>query len=162
MTPLPPNNIWWLYTAMPTPPPPDTNIWLYIIGGIFLILSGAGGQEMIKGILRRKPRGVVEIGNQIELAKQLQAYAQQLEGDAAQARESAQKAWATVDEAQQKLERSYRRLDESTWKLEQAGRYLDAIMAKMFQPGVDIDGLKEYVKALPPPPVISRNGTRPE
>lgn len=145
-----------------TPPVPNNNPWLYVAGLLVTFLTGIGLKDIILGLFKRKPRATVEVTNQIDLARQAAAYAQQLEEDASQARASAQKAWATVDEAQQKLERSYRRLDDATWKLEQAGRYLDAVMAKIFQQGVTIEDVREYVRGLPPPPATSRNGRRPE
>lgn len=141
--------------------PNTDNPWLYIIGGIFLFLSGVGGQEMIRGVLKRKPRRAVEITNQIDLAKQAAAYAQQLEEDALQARTSAQQAWAAVDEAQQKLVRANRRLDDSVWKLELAGRYLDTVLSKVFAQDATIDELRGFIK-MTPPPNFYRNGSTPD
>jgi len=142
--------------------PPTDNPWLYVIAGIFLFLSGVGGQEMIRGIVRRRPRQAVEITNQINLAKQAQEYAQQLEEDATQARESAQKAWAAVDEAQQKLVRANRRLDDAVWKLEQASRYLDAIYGKVFAHGATIEDVRGFMTTTPPPSTFTSNGMSPD
>lgn len=131
--------------------PPTDNPWLYIAGLFVTFLSGIGIKEILTGLLKRKPRQVVEVANQIDLAKQAQAYAEQLEQDAAASRASAQQAWEAVTEANRKLVRAYHRLDESTWKFEQAARYLDSIVAKVFDPSADIEMVREYIRSRPVP-----------
>lgn len=139
-------------------PPPTNNPWLYLTGLLVMFLSGIGLKDIIIGVLGRKPKRVVEVGNQIELAKQASEYAEKLEADADASRASAMKAWEQVDQAQQKLVRANRRLDEATWKLELAARYLDGVLAKIWDPGNDIEAVRNWVRSQPPPP-HTRNGT---
>lgn len=136
------------------PKTPD-NPWLIIIGLLFTGLSSIGIKEIVVGMLGRKPKRVVEVANQIDLAKQTQVYAQQLEEDAAQARESARKAWAQVDEVQQKLVAVNRNLDATAYRVEEVGRYLDRVMDRIFARGATIEDVQEWIRAQPPP---SRNG----
>lgn len=138
--------------------PPTTNPWLWAVGAALTFLSGVGLKDIIIGILGRKPKRVVEVGNQIELAKQASEYAEKLEKDADASRESAMKAWAQVDEAQQKLVRANRKLDDATWKLELAARYLDSVLAKIWDPGNDIEAVRNWIRNQPPPP-HTRNGS---
>lgn len=141
--------------------PPTTNPWLYLVGLVFTFLGGLGLKDIIKGLFKRKPRAAVEVTNQIDLAAAARNYAQEIEEDARQARESAQRAWQLVDAANGKLVRVTRKLDDSTYKLEQAGRYLDSVMAKLWARDATIEGLREWVRSSPPPS-ISRNGARPD
>lgn len=141
--------------------PPTTNPWLYLVGLVFTFLSGIGLKDIIVGLVKRKPRQAVEVTNQIDLASAARNYAQELQEDAKQARESAQQAWRLVDEANQKLVRITGKLDDSTYKLEQAGRYLDAVMGKLFERGATIEAMREWVRSQPPP-LPSRNGSGPQ
>ena len=137
--------------------PPTDNPWLYLIGMVLTFLSGIGLKDIVVGLLGRKPKKVVEVGNQIELAKQASEYAEKLEADADASRASAMKAWAEVDAAQQKLVRANRRMDDATWKLEMAVRYLDGLLAKIWEPGSDIETVRAWVLSQPPP-AHTRNG----
>lgn len=131
--------------------PATDNPWLIFAGLIVTLLSAIGIKDIVLSLLKRKPRRAVEVTSQIELAKQAQAYAEQLEQDAAASRASAQQAWAAVTEANRKLVRAYQRLDESTWKFEQAARYLDSIVAKVFDPDSDIEMVRNYISSRPIP-----------
>lgn len=137
--------------------PPNSNPWLYLAGLLVSLLTGIGLKDIVIAIFRRKPRRVVEVGNQIELAKQASEYAERLEADADASRKSAMNAWAEVDKAQQKLVRANRKLDDATWKLELAARYLDSILAKIWEPGNDIEAVRTWIRKQPPPP-HTRNG----
>lgn len=139
--------------------PQTNNPWLVLTGLVFTFLSGIGIKEMVSAIVKRKPRAVVAVTNQIDLAAAARQYAQEIEEDARQARQSAQEAWRLVDEANQKLVRITRKLDDSTYKLEQAGRYLDTVMAKLYERGATIEGLREWVRAQPPPSINGHHGT---
>lgn len=141
--------------------PQTNNPWLILIGLVFTFLSGAGGLEMVRGFLKKRPKRTIEITNQIQLAEQIQKYSEQLEQDAAQARESAQRAWAAVDEAQQKLVRANRKLDHSIWQLELTTRYLDTVVAKIYAHGSSIEEVKRYIETTPPPQ-FNRNGAGPQ
>lgn len=133
------------------------------------VIGGAGGVEMIRAFTRRKPRRTVEITNQIDLAKQAQAYAQQLEEDARQARESEQKAWAEArrqsaaaweqaDKTQQKLVQVNRKLDETMYRLVEMGRYMETLVLKIYAPDAEITDVREWLRSVPPP---TTNGHRP-
>lgn len=124
--------------------PPTSNPWLYLAGLILTFLGGIGLKDIALGVLKRKPRQVVEVASQIDLAKAAELFA-------ANARASAVAAWQQVDEAQQKLVRANRRVDDSVWRLEHAGRYLDALFAKIFERGATIDDVREFVRSSPPP-----------
>lgn len=137
--------------------PPTTSPWLYLAGLLVSLLTGIGLKDIVIAIFKRKPTRVVEVGNQIELAKQASAYAEKLESDADASRKSAMNAWAEVDKAQQKLVRANRRLDDATWKLEMAARYLDSILAKIWEPENDIETVRAWIRRQPPPP-HTRNG----
>lgn len=139
---------------------PTTNHpWLYIAGLIVSLLTGIGVKDIIIGLLGRKPKRVVEVANQIELAKQASEYAEKLEQDADASRKSAMEAWAAVDAAHQKLLRANRKLDDATWKLELAIRYLDGILAKIWDPESDIEAVRAWVRSQPPPPTRSGTGS---
>lgn len=137
---------------------PTNNPWLYLSGMVLTFLGGIGIKDIVVGIAGRKPRRVVEVGNQIELAKQASEYAEKLEADADASRASAMRAWEQVDQAQQKLVRANRRLDDASWKLELVARYLDGILAKIWEPGNDIEAVRTWARNQPPPP-HTRNGS---
>lgn len=141
--------------------PPTDNPWLYLVGLVLTFLSGIGLKDIIVGILGRKPKKVVEVANQIELAKQASEYAEKLERDADASRMSAMKAWTAVDEAQQKLVRANRRLDDATWKFELAVRYLDGVLSKIWDQTSNIETVRDWVRSQPPPPQ-PRNGIKPK
>lgn len=139
---------------------PTTNPWLYLAGLIVSLLTGIGLKDIIIGLLSRKPKQTVEIGNQIDLAREAGEFAAKVEASADASRESAMKAWSAVDEAQQKLVRANRRLDDATWKFEMAVRYLDGVLAKIWDPSNDIESVRAWIRSQPPPP-HTRNGNNP-
>lgn len=155
------------------PLPKDSgNPWLLALYLIIMLLGtvigGAGGVEMIRAFTRRKPKKTIEVGNQIELAKQAQLYAQQLEEDARQARESEQKAWAEArlqaaaawqqaEETQRKLVQVNRQLNETMYIAVEMGRYMEALFTKVKHPATTIEDVREWVDTVPPPRVGKRH-----
>lgn len=149
------------------------NPWILVLFLVITLLGtivgGAGGVEMIRAFTRRKPKTAVEVTNQIELAKQLQLYAQQLEEDSRQARASEQaawlqsrehaaQAWRQADETQQKLVTVNRKLDETMGRVIEMGRYMDALVMRIHAPGATIEGVREFIISQPPP--AAQNGRR--
>lgn len=147
------------------------NNWVAIATILGGVIASAGGTEVIKAILKRRPRRVVEVASQIELAKQAQTYAAQLEEDARQAREAearaweesrrqSQAAWAQAEETQRKLVQVNRKLDETMDRLADVGRYVDGLVTRIHHPAATIEGVRDYI-ASTPPPRGSANGRAP-
>lgn len=139
--------------------PATTNPWLLLISILFTGLTSIGIKEIVVAFLKRRPKpaaAVVEVKNQIQLADAIQKYAEKVEKDAEQYRDSARQAWLAVDEANRKVVRAYQKLDESTRRFEEAARYLDAVVAKVFDPSSDIESVRAYIQSRPIP--FSRAG----
>lgn len=147
---------------MPSTTDPLLIVVIALIALVGTIIGGAGGAELIKYIIRRRPRQQVAITSQIDLARQTQLYAQQLEEDARQARESerlawmqarahAAEAWRQADETQQKLVIVNRKLDETMSRVVEMGRYMEALVTRIYAPDATLDGIRQWLANTPPP-----------
>lgn len=124
---------------------------LIVAGLITAALTGAGGAEMVKALLGRRPRRTVQAEAEASMVKTAQEYAQSMEADAREARTAAQEAWRGVHEAEHRTTALNRRLDEVTYNVSMLGHYVNWLVELILLPSTTIEEARQAVTIRRPP-----------